>query len=141
MNLKGDKKKTGNLAGRPILYEEVKLNKLISLSPKALEILDKRAEAMGLTRSEVIERLARGLISRPAKIDFSSEELELIKKAVRLQLAFLEDEIASRGLFGDQQLQKRDQSTLNKQIETLKVLLGKVEEQIQNFQKKSVELY
>jgi len=141
MNLKGDKKKTGNLAGRPILYEEIKLNKLISLSPKALEILDKRAEAMGLTRSEVIERLARGLISRPTKIDFSSEELELIKKAVRLQLAFLEDEIASRGLFGDQQLQKRDQPTLNKQIEALNVLLGQVEEQIQNFQKKSVELY
>lgn len=141
MNLKSEKKKTGNLNGRPILYEETKLNKQISLSPKALEILDKRAESMGLTRSEVIERLARGLIGRPAKIDFSSEELELIKKAVRLQLAFLEDEIASRGLFGDQQLQKRDQPKLNNQIDTLHVLLGKVEEQIHGFQKKSVELY
>lgn len=55
-------------------YDEVKVDTLLSLTPTARGRLDQQAQAMGISRSEVVERLARGLIAPPGAVSLSQQE-------------------------------------------------------------------
>jgi tetrahydromethanopterin S-methyltransferase subunit B len=46
----------------PEAHGEKKQRMNIMLTPTAANVLDSRAEVMGISRSELIERLARGLV-------------------------------------------------------------------------------
>ncbi|MCA1994041.1 MAG: ribbon-helix-helix protein, CopG family [Coleofasciculus sp. S288] len=46
-------------------HGEKKQRMNIMLTPTAANVLDAHAETMGISRSELIERLARGLIDNP----------------------------------------------------------------------------
>lgn len=117
-----------NLGNHSDFYQYGKVKKRVTITPQALKIIDRRAESMGLARGEVVVGLACGLIGKSTNGTFSLEELELIKKVVRLQLAFLEDKLAGRGLFEGQQLQDKPLSTITKKVEVLHKILEKVEE-------------
>jgi metal-responsive CopG/Arc/MetJ family transcriptional regulator len=54
------------------LYEEPKTRTNVALTEEALKRLDTRAEAMGISRSELIERFARGQVV--SETEFTSEE-------------------------------------------------------------------
>lgn len=130
-----------NLGGRPQLYEEKKLRKIFVITPEALELLNKRAEAIGITRSEVVERLARGLLSKTTQIEFSEEELKLIRKALRLQIAMLQDELGGRGVFADPGIARRGPEVLQQKLEALSLILEKVKLRIRDFQQTSARPY
>ena len=51
--------------GVPELWEEPKKVASLALTQKALDALDQRAKSLGLSRSELVERFARGLIGLP----------------------------------------------------------------------------
>lgn len=55
-------------------YDEVKVDTLLSLTPTARESLDQQAKSIGISRSEVVERLARGRIAPPGTVPLSIEE-------------------------------------------------------------------
>jgi hypothetical protein len=55
-------------------YDEVKVDTLLSLTPTARGNLDKQAKDNHISRSEVVERLARGLMSLPGATILSEEE-------------------------------------------------------------------
>jgi len=63
-------------------YEYGAVKKRVTISPKALKIIDRRAESIGLSRGEIVVGLACGLIGTSSRVDFSVEELERIKKVV-----------------------------------------------------------
>lgn len=48
--------------GEPELYDEKKKPLNLALTPTAAKMLDELAAKVGLTRSEFVERVARGLI-------------------------------------------------------------------------------
>lgn len=48
--------------GEPELYDEKKKPLNLALTPTGAKMLDELAEKLGLTRSEFVERIARGLI-------------------------------------------------------------------------------
>ena len=48
--------------GEPELYDEKKKPPNLALTPTAAKMLDELATKMGLTRSEFVERIARGII-------------------------------------------------------------------------------
>ena len=52
-----------SLRGRPEYYEQRKKQYSLSLTPLAVEKLDAMAEERGLSRSEYVEQIARGVIS------------------------------------------------------------------------------
>jgi hypothetical protein len=49
--------------GRAEIYDEVKGTKTLSLTKTAVQGLDRQAEALGISRSELVERIGRGVIS------------------------------------------------------------------------------
>lgn len=48
--------------GEPALYDEIKKLVTISLTPTGVANLDARATQLGITRSDLIEQFARGLL-------------------------------------------------------------------------------
>lgn len=48
--------------GEPELYDEKKKPLNLALTPTGAKMLDELATKMGLTRSEFVERIARGII-------------------------------------------------------------------------------
>ncbi|MBE9233758.1 ribbon-helix-helix protein, CopG family [Cuspidothrix issatschenkoi LEGE 03284] len=44
------------------MYDEVKAKQTLSLTPTAVKGLDKLAESLGISRSEVVEQIGRGII-------------------------------------------------------------------------------
>lgn len=48
--------------GRPKTWDEKKTRTTMSLTPEAVERLDALAKSKGLSKSELIERFARGLV-------------------------------------------------------------------------------
>ncbi|HAZ46500.1 MAG TPA: hypothetical protein DCZ55_19105 [Cyanobacteria bacterium UBA11371] len=48
--------------GEPELYDEKKKPLNIAMTPTGAKMLDDLAKNMGLTRSELVERIARGII-------------------------------------------------------------------------------
>jgi metal-responsive CopG/Arc/MetJ family transcriptional regulator len=53
------------IKGEPAIYDEKKTRATVSLTQAAIEQLDTRAKQMGLSRSELIEQFARGLVGLP----------------------------------------------------------------------------
>ena len=53
------------MAGQPFYYDEVKKQGSLMLTPSSWEKLDKIAETAGLTRSEFLERVLRGILAFP----------------------------------------------------------------------------
>ncbi|MFL9458023.1 hypothetical protein AB0756_39915 [Tolypothrix campylonemoides VB511288_2] len=49
--------------GQPEIYDEVKTKQTLSLTPTAVQGLDKIAESLDISRSELVERIGRGIIS------------------------------------------------------------------------------
>ncbi len=49
--------------GRAEMYDEVKGTKTLSLTKTAVQGLDRQAKALGISRSELVERIGRGAIS------------------------------------------------------------------------------
>lgn len=57
------KKGTKSTRGRPEMYSEVKTSVCLALTPTAITSLNELAKTMNLSKSEFVERIARGLIS------------------------------------------------------------------------------
>jgi len=53
--------KSRNPAGRPAVYGQRKTSIMLSLSPDGVEQLDAIAQSLDLSRSELVERVARGI--------------------------------------------------------------------------------
>lgn len=51
-----------SMRGRPEIYDEVKEKITFSLTPTAVKALNQYAASLNISRSELVERLARGLI-------------------------------------------------------------------------------
>lgn len=64
--------------GEPALHSEMKKTRAIVLTDTAIELFDKKAQALNISRSELIEGLARGEITM---IDFKLT----IKKSKRFK--------------------------------------------------------
>lgn len=62
--------------GEPLFYDEVKKDTIFMLTNTARQQLDTRAKELGISRSELVERFARGLLVLP-------EQEESIKKRRR----------------------------------------------------------
>lgn len=72
---KGRKK----LRGKPELYDEVKGQVNLSLTATGVKGLDDLAKKMGLSRSELIEQIGRGLL-----LVLSTEELAALRQILEL---------------------------------------------------------
>jgi len=48
--------------GRPTTWNEKKTRTTMSLTPEAVERLESLSQKMGISKSEIIERFARGLL-------------------------------------------------------------------------------
>ncbi|MBD2028183.1 hypothetical protein [Leptolyngbya sp. FACHB-711] len=57
------KKGMKSTRGRPEMYSEVKKPACLALTPTAITQLEELAKTMNLSKSELVERIARGLIS------------------------------------------------------------------------------
>jgi len=57
--------------GRPLIYDEVKQKKWYTLTPSVIQAIRERAEVLGLTESEALERLIRviALLPPPRLVD------------------------------------------------------------------------
>lgn len=51
-----------NQRGEPELYDELKKRITLAITPTGVEGLDAIASSLGLSRSELVERIGRGLI-------------------------------------------------------------------------------
>lgn len=61
------------------IYEETKKNTMLVLTQTAKENLDQMATSLGISRSEVVERFARGVISQPGELTL--EDKQVISKS------------------------------------------------------------
>lgn len=50
---------------QPALYDEIKTRATMTLTPTAIKELDRKATELGITRSELVEQFARGIIKLP----------------------------------------------------------------------------
>jgi hypothetical protein len=57
------KKGFKNIPGIPEIYDEVKIRKTMTLTPTAIKGLDELAKQKDLSRSELVERIGRGIIT------------------------------------------------------------------------------
>lgn len=48
--------------GQPEIYDELKTKQTLTLTPTSVKGLDKIAELLGISRSELVERIGRGII-------------------------------------------------------------------------------
>lgn len=55
--------------GRERFYDEAKRDMNLKMTPTAIEMLKEKADAMGLSRSELVERIARGTV--PLDLDLA----------------------------------------------------------------------
>lgn len=62
------------MKGEAALYDEAKKATAIALTPTAVLALDVRARELNLSRSELVEKLAR------QEVEMANEEIELVKK-------------------------------------------------------------
>lgn len=53
--------------GEPVFYSEIKRNTMLTLTDTAKHLLDERARELGVTRSELVEQFARGIIQLPGQ--------------------------------------------------------------------------
>jgi hypothetical protein len=53
------------IKGEPLFYDEVKKDTILMLTNTARQRLQQQAEELGISRSELVERFARGLLVSP----------------------------------------------------------------------------
>ncbi len=58
---------------QPAIYDEMKTRATMTLTPTAIKELDKKATELGITRSELVERFARGIIELPQQEQLSKK--------------------------------------------------------------------
>ncbi|MEB3161279.1 MAG: hypothetical protein VKL20_07450 [Synechocystis sp.] len=65
--------------GRPLIYDEVKQKKWYTLTPSVIQVIRDRAEVLGLTESEALERLIRviALLPPPRLVDGMDESRDM----------------------------------------------------------------
>jgi hypothetical protein len=65
--------------GRPLIYDEVKQKKWYTLTPSVIQAIRDRAEILGLTESEALERLIRviALLPPPRLVDGTNESRDM----------------------------------------------------------------
>lgn len=51
-----------SLRGKPEIYDELKQRTTVGLTPTAIARLDQMAAEMGISRSELVERIGRGIL-------------------------------------------------------------------------------
>lgn len=73
------KKGYKNQRGEPELYDELKKRITLAVTPTGVEGLDAIASSLGLSRSELVERIGRGMIALDLN-SLSDEEREAIEK-------------------------------------------------------------
>lgn len=73
------KKGFKNQRGEPELYDELKKRITLAVTPTGVEGLDAIASSLGLSRSELVERIGRGLIGLDLN-SLSEAEREALKK-------------------------------------------------------------
>jgi hypothetical protein len=63
--------------GRPLIYDEVKQKNWYTLTPSVIQAIRHRAEVLGLTESEALERLIRviSLLPPPRLVDGADDSL------------------------------------------------------------------
>jgi transposase len=62
------------IKGEPALYDEFKTRATMTLTPTAIKELDKKATELGITRSELVERFARGIIELPQQEQLAKKQ-------------------------------------------------------------------
>lgn len=62
------------------LYDEAKVDTLLTLTPTARGSLDKQAKELEISRSEVVERFARGLLNASGAVVLIDEERVILGK-------------------------------------------------------------
>jgi hypothetical protein len=77
MGKKGKKSRKG--VGE--LYDEAKVDTLLTLTPTARRNLDQQAKELEVSRSEVVERFARGQLNSLGAVVFSDEEKTVLGKS------------------------------------------------------------
>ncbi len=77
MGKKGKKSRKG--VGE--LYDEAKVDTLLTLTPTARRNLDQQAKELEVSRSEVVERFARGLLNSSGAVVVSDEERVVLGKS------------------------------------------------------------
>jgi metal-responsive CopG/Arc/MetJ family transcriptional regulator len=68
---------------QPALYDEIKTRATMTLTPTAINELDRKAAELGLTRSELVERFARGIIQLPEQEQPAKKQ----KRSAKLSIA------------------------------------------------------
>jgi metal-responsive CopG/Arc/MetJ family transcriptional regulator len=68
---------------QPALYDEIKTRATMTLTPTAINELDRKAAELGLTRSELVERFARGIIQLPEQ----EQPAKKRKRSAKLSIA------------------------------------------------------
>lgn len=72
-------KSTGGIGD---LYDEPKERTTLILTQTAKNFLDERADALGISRSELVERFARGLVGLPNQ-ETAAKKLRRSKQALK----------------------------------------------------------
>jgi hypothetical protein len=72
--------------GEPELYDEKKKPLNIAMTPTGAKMLDDLAKNMGLTRSELVERIARGIIPLQTN-SLETDDLEKSEEQSKLSSA------------------------------------------------------
>jgi hypothetical protein len=122
-----------NKGGRPGLYKEPKQTISLSVTRSAVQYLDELAEERGLSRSELVEQIGRGIISltepNPEDIEvvaFSLWELNQLGDILVLQQALLGEELMQRGLFKDRPISEERAEVVEYLLEYIDKLLKKI---------------
>lgn len=111
--------------GRPGLYAEPKQHVSVGLTKTGISLLDRFAASASLSRSEVVEQLARqNLQTEAARCFLSLTEDEA--SGLRNLLALSQDELDEKGVFQGRKVDPDRRVILEQQIKLLKKLWGKL---------------
>lgn len=81
------KKNLNITKGEPELYDEKKKPLNLAMTPTAAKMLEELASQMELTRSELVERVARGIISLQSDNALTSNDLGEYEGPLKLSSA------------------------------------------------------
>ncbi len=111
------------MRGIPVDWDELKIKRTMMLTDTAWNNLEKRASELGVSRSEYIERVARGVISKV----LTPKDKQTVKQALVQLVAWANDELATYHLLEDRRTEGESAATLRKQIEIWQKLLEKLQ--------------
>ena len=117
MPKKGQKK----LRGQPEIYDEVKGQVNLSLTKASVQGLDEQALAMGLSRSEFVEKIGRRMITA-----LSEDEQRLVRDALHQLISITERELASPNRSAEHPDHEAQATQLLEKIEQWQSVLAKL---------------